>query len=145
MKIVGGNLFNSKVYIMSESQLSVSVLTHTPNPLQVCYIAARQCYYKGSVSTFNILTDGTIDVQLVPDKVISVSEQDQRKLITKIIKLGHESVLEHVTFSFVIDGVSRVESHQHVRHRIGSYCLSGDSKVIDCANDGDQLTFTLSE
>jgi thymidylate synthase (FAD) len=36
-------------------------------------------------------------------------------------ELGHESPVEHVTFTFGIEGISRVESHQLVRHRIASY------------------------
>jgi len=34
---------------------------------------------------------------------------------------GFPSVLEHVTFTFLIEGISRVCSHQLVRHRIASY------------------------
>ena len=35
--------------------------------------------------------------------------------------LGHESVFEHVNFTFAIDGVSRSLTHQLVRHRLASY------------------------
>lgn len=35
--------------------------------------------------------------------------------------MGHLSTLEHVTFTFAIEGVSRVLTHQLVRHRIASY------------------------
>jgi thymidylate synthase (FAD) len=34
---------------------------------------------------------------------------------------GFPSVLEHVVFTFYIEGISRVASHQLVRHRIASY------------------------
>ncbi|MHA1928899.1 MAG: FAD-dependent thymidylate synthase, partial [Candidatus Thorarchaeota archaeon] len=40
--------------------------------------------------------------------------------LKKMIKLGHESVLEHITFQFWVS-FSRVASHQLVRHRMASY------------------------
>ena len=41
-----------------------------------------------------------------------------RKMITAIIKSGHESCIEHAYVTFEIDGISRVVSHELVRHRI---------------------------
>jgi thymidylate synthase (FAD) len=43
------------------------------------------------------------------------------RLIDKIMKLGHYSVLEHAAFTFGIEGISRATSHQLVRHRLASY------------------------
>jgi len=37
------------------------------------------------------------------------------------MSLGHHSVLEHVSFTFAIEGISRVTTHQLVRHRIASF------------------------
>ena len=51
-------------------------------------------------------------------------------LVKKCIKKGHESVVEHSAFCFEITGVSRALTHQQVRHRIASYCLSGDTTVV---------------
>lgn len=39
--------------------------------------------------------------------------------VRNLIRKGHESVLEHATWSFIIDGVSRGFTHQLVRHRVG--------------------------
>lgn len=39
--------------------------------------------------------------------------------IARLIRMGHESVLEHVSWSFLITGVSRAFTHQLVRHRVG--------------------------
>ena len=39
--------------------------------------------------------------------------------IAHLIRMGHESVLEHVSWSFLITGVSRAFTHQLVRHRVG--------------------------
>ena len=35
--------------------------------------------------------------------------------------MGHHSPLEHVSFTFAVEGVSRALTHQLVRHRIASY------------------------
>ena len=42
-------------------------------------------------------------------------------LLEHVINSGHESVIEHITFTFLIEGVSRSLTHQLVRHRIASY------------------------
>jgi thymidylate synthase (FAD) len=42
-----------------------------------------------------------------------------RAYIANLIRQGHESVLEHVSWTFLLDGVSRAFSHQFVRHRVG--------------------------
>ena len=46
---------------------------------------------------------------------------DIEKFLDKIMSLGHHSVLEHVSFTFAIEGISRVTTHQLVRHRIASF------------------------
>ena len=57
----------------------------------------------------------------------SERQGDARKYILKRIKEGHESLIEHVSFTFEISGISRACSHQLVRHRIASYCIDGDA------------------
>ncbi|MBU1392340.1 MAG: FAD-dependent thymidylate synthase [Gammaproteobacteria bacterium] len=47
------------------------------------------------------------------------SPRDNSEYIANLIKQGHESVLEHVNWTFVITGVSRGFTHQLVRHRVG--------------------------
>jgi len=44
-----------------------------------------------------------------------------RKIIRRILRYGHESVIEHASFTFYVEGVSRSLTHQLVRHRIASY------------------------
>ena len=47
------------------------------------------------------------------------SRRSNREYIQNLIAQGHESVLEHVSWTFLIVGVSRAFTHQLVRHRIG--------------------------
>lgn len=48
-------------------------------------------------------------------------KEDYGKFIQGIVRRGHESVIEHVVFTFRVEGVSRACTHQLVRHRIASY------------------------
>lgn len=89
---------------MKEVQPSVSILSHTEKPLETIYLAARQCYSAGSVADME-----------------PVSREKMAELVQKCIRSGHTSVLEHVSFTFAISGVSRALSHQLVRHRMASY------------------------
>lgn len=84
--------------------MRVQLLTHTPDPEQVAAAAARLCYSDASI----------------PELLAQQPEQVAR-LLGKILEIGHFSVLEHVVFSFGIEGISRACSHQLVRHRIASF------------------------
>lgn len=82
----------------------VQLLQHTPEPEQVVAAAARLCYSSSGI-----------------DQLLEQGEQERNRLLGKILALGHLSVLEHASFTFGIEGISRACSHQLVRHRIASY------------------------
>lgn len=86
--------------------MEVVLVNYTSEPILVIYTAARTCYSLYS-----------------PTKIRSsgVSIQKMRALIRKVVNSGHHSVLEHVSFTFAVSGISRACSHQLVRHRIASY------------------------
>jgi len=44
-----------------------------------------------------------------------------KRIIKRVTGYGHMSVIEHASFTFSIEGVSRAMTHQLVRHRIASY------------------------
>ena len=44
-----------------------------------------------------------------------------KRIIRRVTSYGHMSVIEHASFTFSIEGVSRAMTHQLVRHRIASY------------------------
>ena len=85
--------------------MKVKLLSHTPEPEKVIAIAARLCYSKAGIDE--------LEKNFTDEKI--------KSFLQKIIDLGHESVLEHVSFTFGIEGISRACSHQLVRHRIASY------------------------
>jgi thymidylate synthase (FAD) len=45
---------------------------------------------------------------------------DQREYFANLLRCGHGSVLEHASYSFALRNVSRVFTHELVRHRAGS-------------------------
>ena len=87
------------------SVLNVKLLSYTPDAEKLIATAAKLCYSSSDIGT---LRDGLTD-----EKV--------ENFIDMIVSIGHESVTEHVSFTFGIEGISRACSHQLVRHRIASY------------------------
>lgn len=85
--------------------MKVELLTHTPEPEKYIATAAKLCYASADVDS---LLDG-----LTEEKIDS--------FIQMLASIGHESPLEHVSFTFAVEGISRACSHQLVRHRIASY------------------------
>jgi thymidylate synthase (FAD) len=90
----------------------VQLLTHTPEPEQVVAAAARLCYSASSI-----------------DQLLEKSRSDREVFLNKILALGHFSVLEHASFTFGIEGISRACSHQLVRHRLASYAQQSQRYV----------------
>ena len=85
--------------------MQVILLSYTPNPDELVAAAARLCYK--DISANDLLKDE--------------GENLSQKLIADLFMSGHTSTFEHVSFSFGIDGISRVTSHQLVRHRLASF------------------------
>lgn len=84
--------------------MKVKLINYTPHPQETAAIAGKLCYAKGSL-----------------DDLQKIDEKEEANFIEKIIKLNHLSVVEHASFTFAIEGISRVTSHQLVRHRIASF------------------------
>ena len=63
-----------------------------------------------------------------------ISDKSAEKFIANIIKSGHESVIEHVSITFKII-CDRGITHEIVRHRLASYCVSGDTLIPSYSNN----------
>jgi thymidylate synthase (FAD) len=83
----------------------VALISYTPDPERTIAAAARVSTSPASAS------------QLMQ----KLSSQAVDRLISRLISLGHLSPFEHASFTFAIEGISRVTSHQLVRHRMASY------------------------
>jgi len=85
--------------------MEVRLLSYTPEPDRVVVLSARLCYSRINISE--------LSEKLTNEKV--------RELLDRLKRSGHLSPFEHASFTFGIEGISRVTSHQLVRHRIASY------------------------
>ena len=85
--------------------MDVRLLFHTPEPERAIAAAARLCY--APVGAAELLE--------------TMGEDAIHRVLKTIMSSGHTSTLEHASYSFAIDGVSRALTHQLVRHRLASY------------------------
>lgn len=93
--------------------MKVELLEYTPNPERVIAAAAKLCY--SPVGVDDILE------KMTPEKTES--------FIRMLSNLGHESPVEHVCFTFAIEGVSRSLLAQITRHRIASFSVQSQRYV----------------
>lgn len=82
--------------------MKVTLLVCTQNADAICAAAGNSCYSESSSA--DIL--GNIDSE---------------KVLSRIVGMGHHSVIEHAVFTFSVEGVSRALTHQLVRHRVASF------------------------
>ena len=82
--------------------MKVILLASTQNADAICAAAGNSCY--SSRPSYEIAED-----------------VDSEKILSRIVGMGHHSVLEHAVFTFSVEGVSRALTHQLVRHRVASY------------------------
>ncbi|MEI6509320.1 MAG: FAD-dependent thymidylate synthase [bacterium] len=85
--------------------MKLELLAWTPQPERTCAVAARLCTSRGSLQSIGQ----------------GLSEERVKSLINRVLRNGHLSILEHASFTFVASGLSRVCSHQLVRHRLASF------------------------
>lgn len=93
----------------------VTLITHTPDPERAVAAAAKLCY---SPSSIDDIREGLTD-------------ENTASFVDMLASIGHESPLEHISFTFGIEGVSRACTHQLVRHRIASYSQKSQRYVSE--------------
>jgi thymidylate synthase (FAD) len=98
-----------------ETTVKVLLLSHTPNPEAVIAMAARLCYSPSDIESLKQKT----------------AAKDQRGFVDKLMKMGHMSPIEHASFTFAVEGISRACSHQLVRHRLASYSQQSQRYVSE--------------
>lgn len=82
--------------------MQVTITNYTPDPIHHISRSAALCYGR---------------------------DDDKPSRVLNCVKMGHESILEHASVSFTVDGISRACSHQLVRHRMASYCQESQRYV----------------
>lgn len=93
--------------------LKVNLISYTNEPEKLIACAAKLCY--SSVGAEKIREN------LTDEKVSS--------FVNMLAEIGHESPIEHVTFTFAIEGVSRALLAQLTRHRIASFSVQSQRYV----------------
>lgn len=96
-----------------QDKLTVKLLSYTADPEQNIVAAIRQCY-------------ASVGAEELKEKT---TEEVKKRLIKQVIESGHTSTLEHASFTFAIDGVSRVTEIHLIRHRIASFSIQSGRYV----------------
>ncbi len=80
----------------------VRLLAYTRDADSICAAAGNSCYS--------------------PRPSYEIAEDiDAERVLSRIVGMGHHSVIEHAVFTFSVQGVSRALTHQLVRHRVASF------------------------
>ncbi len=93
--------------------LKVTLLAHTPQPERTVAAAAKLCYSPASI-------DDVLD---------GLTEEKTASFVNMLAEIGHESPIEHASFTFGIEGVSRSLLAQITRHRIASFSVQSQRYV----------------
>ena len=95
--------------------MKVELISYNPDAEKIVAAAAKLCY---SPSTIENIMDG-------------LDEQKTASFVEMLAEMGHESPIEHATFTFGIEGVSRVLLAQITRHRIASFSVQSQRYVSE--------------
>ncbi len=85
--------------------MKVKLIANTPMAETVVAAAAKLCY-------------SPVGVEEITE---NLTKEKTENFVNMLMDIGHESPIEHVSYTFAIEGVSRVLTHQLVRHRLASY------------------------
>ena len=111
-----------------ESWLQMRTETEeNPNPGQLLIEAAGRACYR------------SWDVGLNPN--VTRVRKDQTEYFLNLLRSGHGSVLEHANYSFILYDVSRVFTHELVRHRAGSAFSQESLRFVRL----DEIPFRIPE
>jgi thymidylate synthase (FAD) len=102
------------------ADLKVTLLQFTPSPERAVASAGRLCYAPVSAAELKS----------------AMSDEDVARLVRGLVRSGHLSALEHASFTFAVDGISRACSHQLVRHRLASYSQQSQRYVHFSTGEG---------
>ncbi len=94
-------------------KLKVILVRHTLSPEETVALGAKLCYSRASIENLRE----------------KISSADQSAFIDKLMQMGHESVFEHASFTFGVEGVSRVLLAQLTRHRLASFSVQSQRYV----------------
>jgi len=100
---------------MGEVRLNVELLRYTPEPQEIVALAAKLCYSAADIASLKA----------------GVESKEQDRFIAKLTEMGHLSPVEHASFTFGVEGVSRSLLAQITRHRIASFSVKSQRYVSE--------------
>ncbi|MGI6150969.1 MAG: FAD-dependent thymidylate synthase [Christensenellales bacterium] len=104
---------------MSRVKLHVTLLAAPQAAENTVAMAARLCYSGAEISELKE----------------KIEAKDQQNFINRLTEMGHMSPVEHISFTFGVEGVSRALLAQITRHRIASFSVQSQ-RYVDQAKDG---------
>jgi thymidylate synthase (FAD) len=112
---------------MGESSLRVELLYHTELPEEKVAIAAKVCYSSAGMTQ---LKEG-------------IAGEDQAGFVKKLMQMGHYSPVEHASFTFGVEGVSRSLLAQITRHRLASFSVKSQRYVKESGSEGEVFDYII--
>ena len=97
--------------------MHVTLIAHTPQPERTVASAARLCYSASSID----------------DVMEKLTDEKTASFVDMLAEIGHESPIEHASFTFGIEGVSRSLLAQITRHRMASFSVQSQRYVREKA------------
>lgn len=110
---------------MGQTNMAVKLIRYTDNPEETVAMAAKLCYSPADID----------------ELIAGIEEKDQSRFIERLVSMGHLSPIEHVSFTFAIEGVSRSLLAQITRHRIASYSVKSQRYVKAASKDDGESIF----
>lgn len=114
--------------------IAYSMPIESDNPEKIVAAAAKLCYSKSNIAEI----------------MDNLNDDEISKFVTLLATIKHESPLEHISFTFGIENVSRITEQQLTRHRLASYSIQSgryvkrDPKIykpvsVDICNDASLI------
>lgn len=110
---------------MSRVEPKVELLSYTPEPEMTVAMAAKLCYSSSHISD-----------------LADTDSESQAKFIKRLMSMGHLSPIEHASFTFGIEGVSRSFLAQITRHRIASFSVQSQ-RYVGQSKEGGVMNYIL--
>jgi len=98
---------------LPETTLRVNLIKYTADPEETIAMAAKLCYSPAGIDEIKA----------------GMAKKDQNAFIEKLVSMGHYSPIEHASFTFGVEGVSRALLAQLTRHRLASFSVQSQRYV----------------
>ncbi len=110
---------------MGAKKMSVTLLRYTPYPQDLIAMGAKLCYSSAGVEELKR----------------GIESKSQETFLERLLASGHLSPIEHASFTFGIEGVSRSLLAQITRHRIASFSVKSQRYVSETGKSREDGVF----